>query len=49
VFNLFGLIPWNPRLIPVLGPFLMIGAWQLIISAFTRVFDALWASRCGSR
>jgi hypothetical protein len=25
-----------------LGPFLMIGAWPLIISAFTRVFDALW-------
>jgi len=45
IFNLFGLIPWDPltALGPSIGPFLMIGIWPLIISAFTRVFDALWA------
>ena len=31
VFNLFGLLPWNPAVIPVIGPFLMIGAWPLIM------------------
>ncbi|MPZ59053.1 MAG: membrane protein insertase YidC [Rhizobiales bacterium] len=31
IFNLFGLIPWDPSAIPVLGPFLMIGAWPLIM------------------
>jgi hypothetical protein len=29
-------------IVPVLTPFLMIGAWPPIISAFTRVFDAPW-------
>jgi YidC/Oxa1 family membrane protein insertase len=45
IFNLFGLIPWDPltALGPSIGPFLMIGIWPLIIGAFTRVFDALWA------
>jgi YidC/Oxa1 family membrane protein insertase len=31
VFNLFGLIPWDPSVVPVLGPFLMLGAWPLIM------------------
>ena len=31
VFNLFGLIPWDPSHLPVLGPFLMIGVWPLIM------------------
>jgi len=31
VFNLFGLIPWDPSVLPVIGPFLVIGAWPLIM------------------
>jgi YidC/Oxa1 family membrane protein insertase len=31
VFNLFGLIPWDPTVIPVIGPFLHLGAWPLIM------------------
>jgi YidC/Oxa1 family membrane protein insertase len=31
VFNLFGLIPWDPSHLPMLGPFLMIGAWPLVM------------------
>ena len=31
VFNLFGLIPWDPSHVPFLGPFLMIGAWPLVM------------------
>jgi YidC/Oxa1 family membrane protein insertase len=31
IFNLFGLLPWDPSVIPVLGPFLMIGVWPLIM------------------
>jgi YidC/Oxa1 family membrane protein insertase len=31
VFNLFGLIPFDPAHVPVLGPFLMVGAWPLIM------------------
>jgi YidC/Oxa1 family membrane protein insertase len=31
IFNLFGLIPWDPSQIPVLGPFLMLGAWPLFM------------------
>jgi YidC/Oxa1 family membrane protein insertase len=31
VFNLFGLIPWDPSHLPVLGPFLMLGVWPLIM------------------
>ncbi|HEX5777680.1 MAG TPA: membrane protein insertase YidC [Xanthobacteraceae bacterium] len=31
VFNLFGLIPWDPTVVPVLGPFLMLGVWPLIM------------------
>jgi YidC/Oxa1 family membrane protein insertase len=31
IFNLFGLIPWNPETVPVLGPFLMLGVWPLIM------------------
>lgn len=31
VFNLFGLIPWDPSIVPLIGPFLMIGAWPLVM------------------
>jgi YidC/Oxa1 family membrane protein insertase len=31
VFNLFGLIPWDPSHIALIGPFLMLGAWPLIM------------------
>jgi YidC/Oxa1 family membrane protein insertase len=31
VFNLFGLIAWDPTTVPMLGPFLMLGAWPLIM------------------
>jgi YidC/Oxa1 family membrane protein insertase len=29
VFNLFGLIPWNPAQVPLVGHVLMVGAWPL--------------------
>jgi YidC/Oxa1 family membrane protein insertase len=31
VFNLFGLLPYNPGAVPVLGPFLLLGVWPLIM------------------
>jgi YidC/Oxa1 family membrane protein insertase len=31
VFNLFGLIPYDPTVLPVIGQFLHIGAWPLIM------------------
>jgi YidC/Oxa1 family membrane protein insertase len=31
VFNLFGLIPLDPTIIPAIGPFLHLGAWPLIM------------------
>ena len=31
VFNLFGLIPWDPSTTPMIGHFLMLGAWPLIM------------------
>ena len=31
IFNLFGLIPWDPSQVPVLGPFLMLGVWPIIM------------------
>lgn len=31
LFNLFGLIPWDPTVIPVLGPFLVLGIWPIIM------------------
>jgi YidC/Oxa1 family membrane protein insertase len=31
IFNLFGLIPWNPHNVPVLGAYLMIGVWPIIM------------------
>lgn len=31
IFNLFGLLPWDPSGVPVLGHFLMIGIWPLIM------------------
>src|ERR1700676_2544886 len=31
VFNLFGLIPWDLTVVPVIGPFLHLGPWPLIM------------------
>jgi YidC/Oxa1 family membrane protein insertase len=31
IFNLFGLIPFDPSHLPIVGPFLMLGAWPLIM------------------
>ncbi len=31
VFNLFGLLPYDPGAVPVVGHFLMLGAWPLIM------------------
>jgi YidC/Oxa1 family membrane protein insertase len=31
IFNLFGLIPWNPANVPVIGVYLMIGIWPIIM------------------
>jgi YidC/Oxa1 family membrane protein insertase len=31
LFNLFGLIPFDPTVLPVVGPFLHLGAWALIM------------------
>jgi YidC/Oxa1 family membrane protein insertase len=31
VFNLFGLIPWDPSIVPVIGSFLHLGPWPLIM------------------
>src|SRR5438477_3651830 len=31
VFNLFGLIPWDPSQLPFVGTFLMIGVWPLVM------------------
>src|SRR5215467_2557807 len=31
VFNLFGLLPWDPSHVPVIGAFLMLGIWPLIM------------------
>jgi YidC/Oxa1 family membrane protein insertase len=31
VFNLFGLLPWDPTIVPVIGPFLHVGVWPLIM------------------
>jgi YidC/Oxa1 family membrane protein insertase len=31
IFNLFGLIPFDPTVLPLLGPFLHVGLWPLIM------------------
>ncbi|MBX6425949.1 MAG: membrane protein insertase YidC, partial [Variibacter sp.] len=31
IFNLFGLIPWDPSQVPVIGHYLMVGAWPIIM------------------
>ena len=31
VFNLFGLIPWDPTIIPMIGTFLRLGPWPLVM------------------
>jgi YidC/Oxa1 family membrane protein insertase len=31
VFNLFGLLPYDPTVVPVIGPFLHLGVWPLIM------------------
>src|SRR4029078_9516827 len=43
VFNLFGLLPFDPATVPVVGHFLTIGAWPVIMER--RVCGALPADR----
>ncbi|RUT28229.1 membrane protein insertase YidC [Arsenicitalea aurantiaca] len=31
IFNLFGLLPYDPTVVPVIGPFLAIGIWPVIM------------------
>ncbi|NOZ33140.1 MAG: membrane protein insertase YidC [Alphaproteobacteria bacterium] len=31
VFNLFGLLPYDPTVVPLIGPFLALGVWPLIM------------------
>lgn len=31
LFNLFGLIPWDPSTVPVFGTYLMLGVWPIIM------------------
>jgi YidC/Oxa1 family membrane protein insertase len=31
LFTLFGLIPWDPTVLPVVGPFLHLGVWAIIM------------------
>ena len=31
IFTLFGLIPWDPTHLPLIGPFLVLGIWPLIM------------------
>jgi YidC/Oxa1 family membrane protein insertase len=31
IFNLFGLLPFDPTVVPVIGPFLQLGPWPLIM------------------
>jgi YidC/Oxa1 family membrane protein insertase len=31
IFTLFGLIPWDPTVLPLLGPFLHLGIWPLLM------------------
>ncbi|WP_029349593.1 membrane protein insertase YidC [Bosea sp. 117] len=31
LFNLFGVIPWDPSQVPVIGHFLMLGVWPIIM------------------
>ncbi len=33
IFNLFGLIPWDPSKLPFVGDFLMIGIWPILYGA----------------
>lgn len=30
IFNLFGLLPWDPSALPLIGSFLMIGVWPIL-------------------
>lgn len=31
IFNLFGLLPYDPSVVPLIGPYLAIGAWPIIM------------------
>jgi YidC/Oxa1 family membrane protein insertase len=31
LFNLFGLIPWDPSHVPIIGSYLMLGAWPIVM------------------
>ncbi|HVY85843.1 MAG TPA: membrane protein insertase YidC [Caulobacterales bacterium] len=39
LFNLFGLLPFNPGSIPVIGAFLLVGAWPIVYGL------SMWASQ----
>lgn len=41
IFNLFGLLPFNPGAIPVIGAFLMIGVWPLLYGATMFALQAM--------
>jgi YidC/Oxa1 family membrane protein insertase len=41
IFNLFGLIPWNPGSIPIIGGFLMVGVWPLLYGGTMFMLQAL--------
>jgi YidC/Oxa1 family membrane protein insertase len=31
IFNLFGLLPYDPTVVPIIGPFLALGAWPVLM------------------
>ena len=31
IFNLFGLLPYDPTALPIIGPFLLVGIWPIIM------------------
>lgn len=31
IFNLFGLLPYDPSLVPLIGPFLVLGVWPILM------------------
>ncbi len=41
IFNLFGLLPFDPGAIPVLGAFLLIGAWPIMYGVSMMLLQAL--------
>jgi YidC/Oxa1 family membrane protein insertase len=31
IFNLFGLLPWDPGVVPIIGPYLILGVWPILM------------------